>query len=287
MIVVKICRVLLLATTVFATSLFGQEAKPDSAKPAWESEIIGNLNLTQARFDNWEQGGENTLAWQLKLDSKFVRDAPKYNWSNSGKFTLGYAKVGDTEARKSSDEISLESVYTRKLSKLLNPFVAVSAKTQFVTGFQYSGDTKTKVSRFLDPGYFTQSLGVGYASSENFKSRLGATIKETVTSEFPVPYADDPKTAKIEKTRVEPGISSVTDFKRKLQENITLTSKLDLFSDLEAFNRIDVLWENDLLMRVSKLISVTIELNLLYDRDVSTRRQLSQTLAVGLTYSFL
>ncbi|MFQ5676158.1 MAG: DUF3078 domain-containing protein [bacterium] len=267
--------------------LFGQQVQQDSAQYGWKSQVIGGLNLTQASFDNWEQGGESSLAWQLKLDLNFTNDQEKYHWANTSKLTLGYAKVGDDEAKKSADEISLESVYTRKLSRSLNPFVAISVKTQFASGFQFNGDTKIKVSKFLDPGYFTQSVGIGYIANPSFKSRLGVTVKETFTNDFPVPYADDPDTPEIEKTKVEPGISSVTNFTRQVDENVVFTSKLDVFTDLEAFNRIDMLWENTLTLKVSKYINVSVEMVLFYDKDITGDLQVKEVLAVGFTYAIL
>ncbi|NIU58657.1 MAG: DUF3078 domain-containing protein [Phycisphaerae bacterium] len=264
-----------------------QESQQAAPEYGWKRQIIGNINLTQASFDNWEQGGESALAWQVNLNTTFTLDREKYSWSNSGKFTLGFAKVGDTEAKKSDDVINIESVFTRKLTKLLNPFVAVTAKTQFVSGFEFDGDEKTKVSEFMDPGYFTQSVGVGYAPNDVIKTRVGFSVKETITSDFPIPYADDPDTPEIEKTKIEPGISSVTDVKKNFQEDVLFTSKLDIFSDLEAFDRIDVLWENSLTLKVTKFINVSVNVDLLYDKDISDKYQLKQVLAVGLTYAFL
>ena len=265
-----------------------QEAEEDSVVYGWKNQVVAGLNLTQASFDNWAQGGENTLAWQLKLDMNFTKDQEKFNWANTGKFTLGFAKVGDDEAKKSADLIDIESVYTRKFGKYLNPLVAATGKTQFAAGFQFDANTKTKVSQFLDPGYFTQSLGLGYISDDqNFKSRIGVMVKETVTSDFPIPYADDPDTQKIEKTKVEPGITSVTNLKKQFNEDVIFTSKLDIFTDLEAFNRTDMTWENNLTLKVAKYINVSVDLVLFYDRDITKKLQIKQVLVVGFTYALL
>jgi hypothetical protein len=274
-------------TLVFSFSLFAQKTEEETPAFGWQNEIIGTLNLTQASFDNWEQGGENTLAWQITLNTNFTLEKEKYTWTNTGRFTLGFAKVGGTEARKSADEIKIETVLTRKVGKRLNPFVAFFAKTQFASGFEYNGDTKTKVSEFLDPGYFTQSIGIEYSPNDVIKTRLGATVKETITSDFPIPYADDLNTPEIEKIKIEPGISSITEFKRKFQDNILFTSRLDIFSDLEALDRIDILFENNLTLKVSKFINVSLNIDLLYDKDISGRRQIKQILAVGFTHTFL
>lgn len=286
----KILKVFFLAgvMVVLSNPTIAQEAKKDSVVYGWKNRVVTGLNLTQASFDNWEQGGENTLAWQLKMEMNFTNDQEKFVWVNNGKFTLGFAKVGDDEAKKSADLIDIESVYTRKRGKYLSPFLAVTGKTQFAAGFQFDANTKTKVSQFLDPGYFTQSLGLGYISPDkNFTSRIGVMVKETITSDFPSPYADDPDTGKIEKTKVEPGITSVTNLKMQFNEDVIFTSKMDIFSDFEAFNRIDMTWENNLTLKVAKYINVSLDLVLFYDRDITRKLQIKQVLAVGFTYALL
>jgi len=284
----RILTVCVIATLSLTSMAFTQTAGKDSSVYGWKKDVTGNLNLTQASFDNWGQGGENTLAWQVNLTAAFTLEQEKYTWASTGKFTLGFAKIEGNEARKSADEIKLESVYTRKLSTYLSPFISVTAQTQFTSGFQYADkDTKTKISSFLDPGYFTQNIGMEYKRGDLLNTRLGATVKETITSDFPVPFADDPETAKLEKTKVEPGISSITELKAALHENIVWKSRLDIFSDLEAFDRIDLLWENDVIMKVTKYINVNFEFDVLYDKDISDRRQIKQVLSLGLTYSFL
>ena len=277
------------------TCLFGlvsksgaQQTQQEQPEYGWKKEIVATLNLTQASFDNWEQGGESSLAWQTSLDMNFDLQEGKHNWANSVEFELGFAKIAGEEARKSADDIKMESVYTRKLGRLLNPFVAVTAQTQFVAGFEFDdNDNKMKISKFLDPGYFTQSLGLGYSPGENVKTRLGATLKETITSKFAKTFTDDPDTPELEKSRVEGGISSVTDFKQSFEENVLFKSRLDLFSDLDTFDRIDVLWENNLTLKVTKYFNVDLNVDLFYDKDISDRRQLKQVLSVGFTYTFL
>ena len=93
-----------------ASFVFGQDKPAEEPKYGWQKELVGGLNLTQTSFDNWKQGGENSYAWQLNLNLKFINDQEKTNWSNTGKLTYGSNKTGDQEMRKSIDEIKLESV---------------------------------------------------------------------------------------------------------------------------------------------------------------------------------
>ena len=196
---------------------------------------------------------------------------------------LWQSKVGDTGTRKIADEIKLETIFTLKRNLHLNPFVSASALTQFTSGYDYTGPAKTRVSNLLDPGYFTQTAGIGYSRTDAFKTRLGATVKETYTRDFPG-YADDPGSPAIEKTRIEGGITGVAELNRKVSENITYNSELTLFSNLKAFNEIDVTWENLFSAKVAKFITVTLAIDLVYDRDTIREWQFREVLSAGFTY---
>jgi hypothetical protein len=255
------------------------EKKPEYG---WNNEGIGNLNFTQNQFDNWSQGGEDSWSWQLDINAKFINNQEKYNWSNTAKVSYGKTKVGSSSAKKAADEIKLESVYTRKFGPIINPYAAVTGLTQFTDGFVYNDDgTKTKVSGFLDPGYFTQSIGVEIKPNEQLKTRLGAAAKETITKTQVAAntYADG------EKPRVEYGAESVTDAEFKFNEILLYTSKLELFSTLNRFDEIDVTWDNLFSAKVTKYITASLNIKLFYDKDISAKRQLKQTLAVGLSYT--
>jgi len=262
------------------------QAVPDSAKSLWQKEMVASLQLSQTGFDNWAQGGENSAAWQAGLSFKFVRDAEQSTWSHSGKFAFGTTKAGKAGSKKSIDEIKLESVYTVKTGWAINPYAALSAETQFAPGYRY-GNPDVEISNFLDPGYLRESLGLGYKPNEVVFTRLGASIKETLTRNFPAPYADDPGTVEIEKTKMEAGAESVTDVNWKLSSNALLKSKLELFSNLKAFDEIDVNWDNVLSANVTKYVTFNFNVRLLYDKTVSPKRQIMQALTVGFSYRFL
>ncbi|MBN2366447.1 MAG: DUF3078 domain-containing protein [Calditrichaeota bacterium] len=275
---------------MFVFSAVSQDAEKEKEKPklGWHNEVIGGLNLTQAAFDNWAQGGENNIAWQLNLNAKSVLEQQKYSWTNTGKLAFGKSKIGDQESRKSVDEIRLETVYTYKLNLYVNPYASAYGETQLAKGYKYTDTTQIAISNFFDPAYFVQSIGLGYSHKEIIKTRLGAALKETLADNYALIYSDDPETtADIEKSRVELGAESVTDLSVKLAQNMLFTSRLELFSAFDAFNQTDVRWDNIIAAKVAKYVEVNFNLRLLYDRDISIQRQLKQALAVGLTYTFL
>jgi hypothetical protein len=290
--------VLILSASVILSSFMQAGADEGQEQTVgWKKELVGAINLTQASFDNWAQGGENTLGWQLALNGNFTHRAPKHEWANGVKLAYGMTKIGDEDAVKSVDEIKLESVFAYKAGFFVDPYAAATAETQFSKGYKYEDVTdtagittevKTPISNFLDPAYFTQSAGIQRQYGEVLKTRLGAAIKETVTDKYPKPYADDPETEdEVEKTKVEAGAESVTDLNLKLSGNLLFTSKLELFSNLEATNEIDVKWDNLLTAKIEEYLSVNLNVKLFYDRDISKSRQIKQSLAIGLTYSFI
>ena len=272
---------ILMSLALFSVSLYAQDKKAEAPKYGWQKSAVGVLNLTQNKFDNWNQGGEDAWTWQLNFEGKFNHIQEKTTWNNSVKIAYGKTKLGKTEAKKAADEIKLESVFTYKMNIYVNPYVAATALTQFTKGYNYGTTPKTAISAFLDPGYFTQSAGFGFTVLPQLKTRLGASLKETMAKDFKTTYS------KGEKLRVEYGAESVTDVNWKMAENILFTSKLEIFSNLEALNQIDVNWDNMFTSKITKYIGVSFNVKLFYDSDISAKRQLKETLAVGLTYTFI
>ncbi len=259
----------------------------DETANVWKKSAQGGVSLTQTGFDNWAAGGENAFAWQMNLSYKFVQDLERINWSNTGKFLYGAAKTGDADMRKSVDEIKLESVLTYKLGSKINPFIAITGETQFKAGYNYSPDSTFQISAFLDPGYFRESFGAGYDINKGMGTRLGLSLKQTVTSNYPAPYADDPATSDIETIRSEFGAESVTDLTFEVSENAVYVSKLELFTTFSALDEIDASWDNTLTVKVSDYINMNMNLKIVYDKDISAKRQMKQSMAFGLNYTFI
>ncbi|MBN2355550.1 DUF3078 domain-containing protein [candidate division KSB1 bacterium] len=278
----------LIFTIFVSQSILAQDTRTEAKKYGWQKEIVGGINLTQTSFDNWAQGGENSLAWQANLNLKFINDREKTNWANSGKLSYGSLKSADQAMRKSIDEIKLESVFTYKLAKFVNPFAAATVETQFAPGYIYDDDSKRQISAFMDPGYFRESIGLNYQPNQIVNTRFGASLKQTITSQYPRPFADDPETQdKTEKFKSEIGAESVTDINWKIAENTLFTAKLELFSTFQSFDETDVNWDTILTTKMSKYFNMNFNFKLFYDKDISSKRQINQAIALGVTYSFL
>jgi hypothetical protein len=54
-----------------------------------------------------------------------------------------------------------------------------------------------------------------------------------------------------------------------------------------SFEEIDVRWDNLFSAEIAKYLAVSFNFQIFYDRDISIKRQLKQTLSVGFKYSLL
>ena len=265
-------------------------AQQDTAKApeyGWKHASVASLNGTQVAFTDWVQGGDNALAFAAGLTGKSILNQEKTNWSNSYKFGFGESRLGDQGLRKTDDQIDLESMLTYKLDGALSPYAAATLKTQFAEGFKYDGaGNATPVSNFFDPAFLTQSVGVVYQPIPELKTRFGTALREIITSTFPG-YADDPKTLEVENTSVHGGLESVTELILKIDDNIILTSKLELFGAFDQMNQIIMYSDNMIVAKVSKVVTTSFGLQLRNEPAISPRTQIKQTLALGISYAIL
>ena len=262
-----------------------QDSEPEKPKYGWQKEATTSITLTQSSFDNYAQGGENAAAWQARIGLKFVNDQEKYNWANTGKFEYGRNKAGDEESKKSVDELKIESVLSLKIAKHLNPYASVTMESQFASGFDYGQDPKVEISNLFDPGYIREAVGISYKPNEIIRARAGAAMKQTIADKF-TNYSDDLETSDIETLKNELGAEGVIDLNYKITDTSLLNSKVELFSNFVAFDEIDVIWDTDITAKITKFIAFNFNVKLVYDKDISSMRQLKQVMGVGFTYSF-
>ncbi|HSL86188.1 MAG TPA: hypothetical protein VK861_04585, partial [Bacteroidales bacterium] len=92
-------------------------------------------------------------------------------------------------------------------------------------------------------------------------------------------------------------IYSKNDFKNELLQNVSFTTKIDLFSNyLNNPQNIDVSWETLIALKVNKYISVNLNTHLIYDDDIKIlvegsetpgpRIQFKEIFGVGFSYNF-
>jgi hypothetical protein len=190
-------------------------------------------------------------------------------------------RLGGQGLRKADDIIDVATVYTYKIWTLINPYASATVKTQFAHGYVYpNADSSVQVSAFFDPGYLTQSAGVGYQPIPEIKTRLGFALREIVTNKFNQ-YSNDPG----KKTSVDGGMESVTEIEWKLDDNILFTTKLEMFDAFKHFDEIVVRNNTSITGKVNKYVTAMFNIQLINEKRVTPRTQVKETIAIGLSYT--
>jgi hypothetical protein len=262
--------------------------KVDTAKVpkyGWKHSVVGGLTVGQVSFTDWAQGGENSLSYGVLVGGKSEQDQELTNWSNTYKFAFGQTRLSSLGTRKSDDEISLETLFRYKLEPKLGLYASATLLTQFANGYTYATNgTSTAISSFFDPAYLTQSIGVIYTPIPEINTRIGPALREIVTSTY-FQYADDPKTAEIEKVRVQGGVESVTGVRWELMENVLFTSRLAIFMPFKTMDRMVVRNDNGLAVKLGKAVTMMLSGQIWIDPDVSPRTQFKESIALGFSYN--
>ncbi len=279
----------ILATVLFviSTACAQQQTPQQPSKWGWKHSVVSGITVTQISFKDWAQGGENALSWTARLDGKSTLDDTAFTLGNSYKMVYGQAKIGQTKSRKTEDRIEFELVLTYKLGTYVNPYVGATLKTQFSKGVTVdAAGNETPVSKFFDPGYLTQSAGVGYQPVKELKTRFGVALREIATSVYWT-YANDPRTPPQDrvKIRVDGGLESVTDVEWKLDDNLLIRSKLELFSPIRKPSDATLRMDNALTATINKYMVVILNVLLINDERSSTRLQVKEMLSLGLSYT--
>jgi hypothetical protein len=264
-----------------------EAGKDTSLQKGWTFKAVTNLSLSQVSFNNWVQGGENSLAYSASAISNATQLGERTQWSNFLKLGFGQARIGDQPLRKTDDEIYLESLLTFLVWGCLNPYVAVTLRSQFAPGYQYFAEQpRVQVSAFFDPAYLTQGGGLAWEASSLLTVRFGVGAREVVTSQFPE-YADDPETPEVENFRINGGFESVTTFTWNFADNMIFSSRLELFSPFDHLDRVIVRNDNVVSAKVNDLISVQFNIQFINDVTISPRTQIKETFSLGVSYSVL
>ena len=272
----------------------------------WRYGGVTTLNFTQVSFTNWAAGGINSYSLNGLVSVFASYKKNLWTWDNTLDMGYGFLYQDDddpiTHYRKTDDKFDLTSKVGYKAFSNFYYSGLVNFKTQFSEGRDYKTDGYPVISNLFSPAYLTGAIGLSYEPSPYFSAFLAP-----ITGRFT--FVEDEKLREkynvdLDKfTRTEFGgyirtVFSKNDFKAPVLKNITLTSKLDLFSNyLDKPQNIDVNWEVLIAFRVNRFISVNISTHLIYDDDVEfddekvpgnkiPKVQFKELLGVGFSYNF-
>lgn len=261
--------------------------KNEQAEKAWLKGATIGASLTQTALVNWAAGGQESYSVNGYLNAFANYKKDKMAWDNMLNIGYGVLKQKSTAYFMKTDD-KIDALSKLGIEAFKNMYYAglVSFKTQMNNGYNYP-DVTTIISRFMAPAYLTVALGMDYKPDAYFSAFLAPlTGKMTFVNDDSLSLAGAFGVDVGERFRSEFGgyircIYSRKDFTQSWLKNVALTTKVDLFSNyLHNPERVDVNWENMIVMKVNKAISVNISTHLIYDDDT----KFSVLNADGITY---
>lgn len=273
----------------------------DTSTQVWKRGGLFSINVNQGALSNWAAGGDKSslsIASLLNLYAFYKKD--KTIWDNTLDIAYGFVNTTSLGSRKADDRFDVLSKYGYQLdggkwylSGLFN------FRTQLSKGFSYpSNNPKILTSNFLSPAYIVLSPGISYQSSPNFSVSLSpATGRWTIVNDATLSAAGAFGVDPGKKIKSEFGAFGSVNYKANISESASYVGRLDLFSNyLNNPQNIDLYLTNMLMVKVSKLITVSLTLDMIYDDDAKTvdsqgspagpKLQLKELMGIGLAYRF-
>lgn len=253
----------------------------------WEIFIDANVMLTLNTYSNsWTGEEAGSFSWASHLLSQAHKQLhKKFRTENTLKLCFGQSKIQDKDTDKwsdlqvSTDLVDFETLEKFTLSGFVDPYFAGRVQTTFLD----ASPTNHEV-QYANPVIITESYGVNrnFIDKENhkFSSRFGGATYQRVNR-------------KVETTN-DGGLELVTNYTINAKENIiTYTSFLNLYQALMSsenvnnkWKTIDIDWQNNLSVNITKYIMISFMFQMLYDRDISEDLRTRQLLSLGLTFKY-
>ncbi len=269
---------------------------PDYALNYWRKSITMSVNFAQSAFtSNYAAGGVSAVALNSNFIYRTEYKKDPFSYTAEINFLYGISKNKGQGSRKTNDRIFIDNKIATKLSDHWFFFGALSFESQFDRGYQYTSggvvlDKPLLLSRFLAPGYFTESIGFEYKPATWFSMRFGTgTARQTIVLDTTI-YRNNPANygVPVGKTfRNDLAFQIVSQMDKDIMTNVHLNARYALFVPYEkpldfVTHRVDAI----LTAKVNKLISLTINGTFLYDKTTSKQVQGTEGMAVGIVYRF-
>lgn len=278
-------KLLLIFLIAVSFNSFAQDIPDSVLVDGWNMVGVVGLNLSQTALVNWSQGGSNSLAYSAYANlGAILKDHP-WKWKNRLSIIYGRTKLEDVGYRTTENDIYFETVLSRNVRWVVDPFVSVTVRTAVTKGYDYSvADTNIQIVDFFDPGYVSEAIGFTYDQNKIITTRLGLAFQQTFANRF-TNYTDDPETPEIETFKFDTGLESVTEVKYDFLENMTYYSFLRLFSRFTSLDVWDVRWDNIVTAKVNDYINVNFNVTLIHEISQTRKTQLRESLQLGFSYS--
>ena len=280
----------------FAKTVAGEQTKADTTY--WVRGGVGALNLSQASFTNWAAGGDPSIAFDAGVNYFINYMQGRRLWTNRLELAYGLNTSDTNGTRKTNDKIYLSSNYGYLIVPKLYASAILTFNTQFDKGYDYKVSSTDYLSKFMAPGYLSVGVGVTWIPKPWFTLTFSpASWRGT--------FVEDDKLSAEGAYGVDPGKRFLNEFGAnvKAEVNTPLWSILSLYTRLELYSNylkdpqnIDIRWDIQLNLALTKWLTANLYVNMLYDDDVKfkdeagnirgSRFQVKEVAGIGFQVKF-
>jgi hypothetical protein len=245
------------------------------------------LNMNQGALSNWASGGEENVLGVNSIFNYAVHFRHnKHTWDNYTDLALGFQNATSFgKFRKIDDRIDVTSKYGYLVNHHWYLGLLTNFNSQALAGYDYSVESEQKVSGFLTPGKIILSPGLDYKTAGRFSLFISpVTVRWNLKHDPDLFHVPKFGVDSSQKVNTEFGAFVTAKFTASFTKWATYYSRIDLFSNYKTNpENIDVLMNNLLTMRFTKIFATNFSFDLIYDDDVKKRLQIKEVLGIGLT----
>jgi len=278
--------------------------EPEQKKPCyWKNSMSFDVGLSGTYLNNWSAGGYNNLVLALgaDLNANYAKDL--LSWTNRLQLNYGFLWSQDKKdlLQKSSDRIYFDTKFSYKTGPTSKwKYTAnYDFRSQFSnTRSNYHIDEQSGKwvgdlqSGFLSPAYTNLALGMEWVPAKWFNMSIapvtgGFTIVTEESLRKKYGLAQDKSAV------FQFGAQIKANVNLKINDNITYDTQVVVFTDYLncPFRHNRVNWDNNLVIRLSKLLGLGLQTWMIYDPnvvidDVKSKTQFKTFLSLKFTYVF-
>lgn len=271
----------------------------------WTNGILTQIGFSQTSLTNWAEGGSANISLNALIDANANYAKDNMIWENRLKLSYGFIQSFDKNTPlnqqfdKSDDRIQLDSKWGWQLVDKLYFSALFNFRTQMTPTYTFDTSTdpatRTLQSKFMAPGYVSLGLGINYKPfnflSLNLSPATGNLVVVTEES-----LRETYGNATDQPVRAEFGAQFKMDI-NYAYKIFKISSALTLFSNyLENPDNIQVYWDVDASLAITKILTLTLRTNLIWDenikftdaqgKDLPPRVQFKEIVSLGLTWTF-
>lgn len=276
-----------------------EEEKAEPVPSNWKRGGQTALNFSQISLSNWSAGGQNSASFNSYFNVFLNYQTPddRLTWENTLDLAYGLINQEHRKTVKSDDKIDFSTKFGRRASETWFYSTLINFRTQMAPGYKSPGDT-LKISNLMAPAYLNISIGMDHKFDDNINFYLSPLAGR-------ITYVLDKELSESGSFGVEPGKNKRYEFggfirvqfRSTLMENISVNSRLELFSNyLDKPKNLNINLDTRINMQITRFISANLVIQMMYDENTSIkladgtiigpRLQLKQVFGLGLSYRF-